>query len=111
MPEVNELSSLKEFNAEAYRLFPDIRISMEDVVAEGDKVVYRGSACGTHIGDFMGLAPTGKQVSLLWRNLTSRSAPLVRDDRVALLDLRGAKEKPLWSLDDDVKSGAEFQSL
>jgi predicted ester cyclase len=64
MPEVKDLPSVKEFNAVAYRAFPDIRFTIEDMVAEGDKVVYRGSACGTHKGDFMGLAPTGKQVTL-----------------------------------------------
>ena len=62
MPEVKDLPSLKEFNAQSYRAFPDLRITIEDVVAEGDKVVYRGPACGTHKGEFMGLAPTGKRV-------------------------------------------------
>jgi predicted ester cyclase len=34
------------------------------MVAEGDKVVYRGSARGTHKGEFMDIAPTGKQIPL-----------------------------------------------
>jgi predicted ester cyclase len=64
MPDVKDLSSLKDFNAAAYRVFPDIRFTIEDMVAEGDKVVYRASARGTHKGEFMGIAPTGKQVTL-----------------------------------------------
>jgi predicted ester cyclase len=64
MPDVKDLSSLKDFNTAAYRAFPDIRLTIEDMVAEGDKVVYRGSARGTHKGEFMGIAPTGKQVTL-----------------------------------------------
>jgi predicted ester cyclase len=34
------------------------------MIAEGDKVVYRASAKGTHQGEFMGIAATGKQVTL-----------------------------------------------
>jgi predicted ester cyclase len=34
------------------------------MVAERDKVVYRASARGTHKGEFMGIAPTGKEVTL-----------------------------------------------
>lgn len=41
--------------------FPDLRITIEDQVAEGDKVVSRLTMRGTHRGVFMGIAPTGKQ--------------------------------------------------
>jgi steroid delta-isomerase-like uncharacterized protein len=41
--------------------FPDIRFTIEDLVAEGDKVVTRWSCTVTHQGEFMGLAPTGKR--------------------------------------------------
>jgi steroid delta-isomerase-like uncharacterized protein len=44
--------------------FPDLRITAEDMVAEGDKVVCRGTFSGTHKGEFMGIAPTGKQISV-----------------------------------------------
>lgn len=40
--------------------FPDLDRRVEDLVAEGDKVVARWSARGTHLGDFNGLPPTGK---------------------------------------------------
>ncbi len=43
--------------------FPDAQISIEDIVAEGDKVAIRTSVCATHRGNFMGIAPTGKTVS------------------------------------------------
>jgi predicted ester cyclase len=33
------------------------------MLAEGDKVVYRYSACGTHKGEFMGIASTGRQIT------------------------------------------------
>jgi steroid delta-isomerase-like uncharacterized protein len=42
--------------------FPDYRFDIEDLVAEGDKVVARVAVSGTHRGEMMGLAPTGRQV-------------------------------------------------
>ena len=63
-PHVKDLSTLKEFNTAAYSSLADIRFTLEDMVAEGDKVVYRGSATGTHKGEFMGIAPTGKRITL-----------------------------------------------
>ena len=44
--------------------FPDIRITAEDMVAEGDKVACRGTFSGTHKGEFMGIAATGKQINV-----------------------------------------------
>jgi predicted ester cyclase len=44
--------------------FPDIHIAVEDVIAEGDKTAIRISASGTHTGNAMGIAPTGKRVKL-----------------------------------------------
>ncbi len=43
--------------------FPDAQTSVEDVIAEGDTVVVRQTFRGTHKGDLMGIAPTGKQGS------------------------------------------------
>jgi predicted ester cyclase len=42
--------------------FPDYRFAIEDLVAEGDTVVARVSVSGTHRGELMGLAPTGRRV-------------------------------------------------
>src|SRR3954453_13059567 len=40
--------------------FPDLSMSIDDQIAEGDKVVTRWTATGTHQGELMGAAPTGK---------------------------------------------------
>jgi steroid delta-isomerase-like uncharacterized protein len=45
--------------------FPDLRFTIEDQVAEGDQVVTRWSACGTHEGTFEGIPATGRQVRLV----------------------------------------------
>ena len=42
---------------------PDLQCTVEEVVAEGDKVALRWVSRGTHQGDLMGIAPTGKQVT------------------------------------------------
>lgn len=43
--------------------FPDLNLQVDDVLAEGDKVVMRVTTTGTHQGDFAGIAATGKKVS------------------------------------------------
>ena len=44
--------------------FPDWSTTIEDLIAEGDKVVMRGVATGTHRGVFMGIPPTGKRITV-----------------------------------------------
>jgi steroid delta-isomerase-like uncharacterized protein len=44
--------------------FPDLHWTIEDAVAEGNKVVLRLTARGTHRGAFQGIPPTGKQVTV-----------------------------------------------
>ena len=43
--------------------FPDFKATIDDIIAEGDKVVVRSTWSGTHKGEFMGIPPTGKRVS------------------------------------------------
>ena len=42
--------------------FPDLQLTIEDTIAEGQTVMARWSCRGTHKGDLSGIAPTGKQV-------------------------------------------------
>lgn len=44
--------------------FPDLKVTIHAQIAEGDYVVTRWSATGTHLGDFMGNGPTGKSVQI-----------------------------------------------
>jgi steroid delta-isomerase-like uncharacterized protein len=44
--------------------FPDARFTVEDEIAEGDKVTSRYTFRGTHQGELMGIPPTGKQVTV-----------------------------------------------
>jgi steroid delta-isomerase-like uncharacterized protein len=53
---------LKQLQAVLFAAFPDLRITIEDMVAEGDRVVVRYTFTGTHRGDLAGIPPTGKAV-------------------------------------------------
>ena len=44
--------------------FPDMQETVEDLVSEGDKVVGRFLMRGTHRGEFLGVAPTGRSVTM-----------------------------------------------
>jgi steroid delta-isomerase-like uncharacterized protein len=55
--------ALNEVFARLHRAYPDLHITVEDLVAEGDKVVVRDSVTGTHRGEYMGIPPTGKSVT------------------------------------------------
>lgn len=44
--------------------FPDFRCTIQDMIAEGDMVCARAKGGGTHRGEFMGRAPTGKTVAI-----------------------------------------------
>src|SRR5437867_2463734 len=44
--------------------FPDLQVKIENMLAEGDKVVARTTIRGTHQGPFFGIPPTGKQIAI-----------------------------------------------
>ena len=44
--------------------FPDFNAEIEDLIAEGDRVVVRMKWTGTHEGEFMGIPPTGRSISI-----------------------------------------------
>src|SRR6516165_1838247 len=46
--------------------FPDWKVTVNDIIAEEDKVVARATGQGTHLGEYMGIPPTGKVVTVSW---------------------------------------------
>ena len=58
----SDREGLKQFITGIHATFPDYRWNIEDIIAEGDKVVYRFTLHGTDTGGFMGMPPTGKHV-------------------------------------------------
>jgi steroid delta-isomerase-like uncharacterized protein len=67
----SDVKQTRKFLASVFAAFPDIHVTIEDIVAEGDKVVVRNTWRGTFRGPWMGTAPTGKTVTwtgiVVWR--------------------------------------------
>jgi predicted ester cyclase len=57
------LDGLRQFVTVLRAAFPDFRYTIEDEIAEGDMVVIRLTASGTHRGEFMGIPPTGNRAT------------------------------------------------
>jgi steroid delta-isomerase-like uncharacterized protein len=60
------LGGVEEFKAVITAIrtsFPDLHFTVEEIIAEGDKVAYRWTARGTHQGEYEGIAPTGKIIT------------------------------------------------
>ncbi len=68
----------RQFISSMRTAFPDVHYSVEDQIAEGDKVVVRYRFQGTHLGPFQGMPPTGRQVAytgiLIYRMIDDKIA-------------------------------------
>jgi predicted ester cyclase len=59
---VRGLEAAKRAASDYRQAFPDLRVSVEDLIAEGDRVAARLRVRGTHLGELDGIAPTGRRV-------------------------------------------------
>jgi predicted ester cyclase len=55
--------SLKQLLATYYKAFPDMKSVLHDIFAQGDRVAFRWSVNGTHLGDWVGIPPTGNHIT------------------------------------------------
>ena len=60
---------LKQVIRMALKAFPDYHETIEDIIAEGDKVWIQVTATGTHTGEYMGIAPTGKKITMMFADV------------------------------------------
>jgi steroid delta-isomerase-like uncharacterized protein len=60
----SDREGVKQLTTMLRSAFPDFEARIDDIIAEGDKVVIRQTWSGTHQGEFMGVPPTGKRVSI-----------------------------------------------
>lgn len=72
--------------------FPHIRDTEEELVAEGDKVVVRWRSRGIHQGEFMGVAPTGRDVTFTGMRLFRIAENKIAESWVNI-DERGLQEQ------------------
>jgi len=57
------VEAYKQYITVFFKGFPDFHETIEDIIAEGDKVWVRFTFTGTHTGEYRGLAPTGKKIT------------------------------------------------
>src|ERR1044072_1204550 len=57
-------AGFRDFYSAIRQALPDARYEVDDLIAEGDKVVVRWRLLGTHQGDFRGIAPSGRSIAL-----------------------------------------------
>jgi predicted ester cyclase len=75
----------KQQAADFRRGFPDVTSTIEDLIAEGDKVVARWRSRATHRGDYMGITPSGKEVEFTG---------------ISIYRIEGNKIAESWSVED-----------
>jgi steroid delta-isomerase-like uncharacterized protein len=61
--DIRGLKDFKQFFSDLFKAFPDFHMTIDDIVAEGDKAVIRYTYTGTHKGEFMGIPATNKKVT------------------------------------------------
>ncbi|MEV7869776.1 ester cyclase [Streptomyces sp. NPDC088124] len=79
------VQALKKVWTVLLRAFPDLRVEIEDVIAEGDKVVVRNTVTGTHRGEYRDLPPTGRSV---------------RYDEIFIFRFAGGRIAEVWGVVD-----------
>lgn len=91
--------SYRQFYAMLRSAFPDLRVTIEDQIAEGDKVVTRWKAHGTHLGEFQGIPPSGRQGAITGITIDRIANGMVvecwtNSDDLELMRLLGALPPP-----------------
>jgi steroid delta-isomerase-like uncharacterized protein len=85
--EIHGPERVKQFYATLRASFPDLHFTIEDQVAEGDRVVTRWTARATHTSEYQGIPPTGKQYMMTGIDI----------DRIA-----NGKIVECWSIEDQL---------
>jgi steroid delta-isomerase-like uncharacterized protein len=79
---------VKQVTAMFRQAFPDSNFTVEDMVAEGNKVATRKTFHGTHQGEFLGIPPTGQRVSI---------------ELIDIVRIAGGKVVEHWSMGDNLR--------
>jgi steroid delta-isomerase-like uncharacterized protein len=93
------LEGAKQVFSSFHTAFPDLQVNVEDMIAEGDKVVARLTVRSTHQGEFMGIAPTGNQVTFTGIDIVRIAAGKIVErwgnfDDLGMMQQLGVMEQP-----------------
>lgn len=73
--------------------FPDFRMTIDGLIAEGDRVAVQGKVSGTHEGEFMGMPATGKAFSV---------------DNIEVFEIKAGKITQRWGIADTASLMAQL---
>lgn len=79
--EIRGIEEAKQYAAMYREAFPDLEATIEDQVAEGDKVATRYTFRGTHQGELMGVAPSGNRVEVTGMVISRIEGGKIAEDR------------------------------
>ena len=75
------LEGYKQFYAGVRSAFPDLHLTLEDHIAEGDRVVSRWTMTGTHLGELQdGTPPSGKRMTITGMTITRYASGKLEED-------------------------------
>ena len=99
MPGPLPSEAIKPVWGQFFAAFPDLTHTLEDIFAEGDRVVVRMTLAGTHSGDFMGMPPTNRTIAIGSINFLRCAAGLIVEqwidyDGLGMLQQLGAIPAP-----------------
>jgi predicted ester cyclase len=80
---------LKQMIALGWQGFPDFHLTIEDMIAENDKVVARMRTTGTNTGEFMGIQPTNKSIDSY---------------QISIVRIEGGKVKERWNIANELET-------
>jgi steroid delta-isomerase-like uncharacterized protein len=86
---------LKQLIASYRTAFPDLKTTLDDIFAEGEMVAFRWSVSGTHLGDWLGIPPTGNHVAATGITLFRIALGKVVESWTSI-DLSPAEEELQW---------------
>jgi hypothetical protein len=86
---------LKQLIADYRTAFPDLKTMLDDIFAEGDRVAFRWNVSGTHLGDWLGIPPTGNHVAANGSTVFRISDGKVVESWTSI-DLSPAEEELQW---------------
>ena len=101
--------AFRKYYAALKAAVPDARYEVDDIIAEDDRVVVRWRMLGTHTGDFHGIAPSGRPITLrgvaIYRVEGGKLA-----ERWVVSDLYGALEEAGASMPSAATTRSDHQS-
>jgi steroid delta-isomerase-like uncharacterized protein len=101
---------LKQLIAAYRTAFPDLKVTLDDIFAEGEMVAFRWSVRGTHLGDWLGIPPTGNHVTATGITLFRIANEKVVESWTSI-DLSPAEEELQWLTEGSGKARSSDNSL